>query len=50
MDNIKSIEPIDRDRSRWTVKAPAGSEVSWESVVTNDVPGKEITLLVSIEI
>lgn len=43
MDNIKSIEPIDRDRSRWTVKAPAGSEVSWESVVTNDVPGKEIT-------
>lgn len=43
MENIKSIEPIDRDRSRWTVKAPAGAEVSWESIVTNDVPGEEIT-------
>ncbi|WP_420876381.1 SRPBCC family protein [Sphingobium xenophagum] len=43
MDNIVSIEPIDRDRSRWTVKAPAGREVSWESVITKDVPGEEIT-------
>ena len=43
MDNIASIEPIDADRSRWTVKAPAGREVSWESVIVNDIPGKEIT-------
>lgn len=43
MDNITSIEPIDDTRSRWTVKAPAGREVSWESIVTKDVPGKEIT-------
>lgn len=43
MDNIASIEPIDETRSLWTVKAPAGREVSWESVITNDVPGKEIT-------
>jgi uncharacterized membrane protein len=43
MDNIKAIELIDETRSRWTVKAPAGSEVSWESVVTKDVPGEEIT-------
>jgi len=43
MDNIASIEPIDDTRSRWTVKAPAGREVSWESVITNDVPGKELT-------
>lgn len=43
MDNIESIEPIDADRSRWTVKAPAGGTVSWESVITNDVPGSEIT-------
>ncbi len=42
MDNIKSIEPIDENRSRWTVKAPAGKEVSWESVITKDVPGEEI--------
>ena len=42
MDNVISIEPIGADRSRWTVKAPAGREVSWESI-TNDVPGREIT-------
>lgn len=43
MDNIESIEPIDANRSRWTVKAPAGGAVSWESVITKDVPGSEIT-------
>ena len=43
MENIQSIEPIDDRRSRWTVKAPAGREVSWESVVTNDVPDEAIT-------
>lgn len=43
MDNIVSIEPMGADRSRWTVKAPAGREVSWESVITSDVPGQEIT-------
>ena len=42
MENIVSIEPLGPDRSRWTVKAPAGNEVSWESVVTKDVPGSEI--------
>jgi uncharacterized membrane protein len=43
MDNIQTIEPLSETRSRWTVKAPAGREVSWESVITNDVPGQEIT-------
>ena len=43
MDNIESIEPIDANRSRWTVKAPADGTVSWESVITHDVPGSEIT-------
>ena len=43
MDNVIAIEPVDRDRFRWTVKAPMGREVCWESVITNDVPGKEIT-------
>lgn len=43
MDNVQSIEVIDQDRSRWTVKAPAGREVSWEAIVTSSVPGKEIT-------
>ena len=43
MENIASIEVIDDRRSRWTVKAPGGKEVSWESVITEDIPGGEIT-------
>jgi uncharacterized membrane protein len=42
MENAVAIEPLGPDRSRWTVKAPAGKEVSWESVITKDVPGREI--------
>lgn len=42
MENISGIEAIDDRRSRWTVKGPAGREVSWESVITKDVPGEEI--------
>jgi uncharacterized membrane protein len=42
MENIVSIEPLGPDRSRWTVKAPGGNEVSWESVITKEVPGQEI--------
>jgi uncharacterized membrane protein len=43
MENICSIEPMGGDRSRWTVKAPAGRTVSWEAVITEDVPGQRIT-------
>lgn len=43
MENIESIEALDRDRSRWTVKGPAGKRYTWESVVTHEVPGEEIT-------
>ena len=42
MENIVSIEPLGPDASVWTVKAPAGKEVSWESVITKDVPGQQI--------
>jgi len=38
MENIESIETVG-DRSTWTVKAPAGRTVSWESVITRDEPG-----------
>lgn len=43
MENILSIQVLDADRSRWTVKAPGGKDVSWESIITSDVPGEEIT-------
>jgi uncharacterized membrane protein len=43
MENVVSIEKLDDTRSRWTVKAPAGKEVSWESVITNEIPGRELS-------
>ena len=43
MENIESIEPIDDRRSRWTVKAPGGSDVSWESIITDEQPGRAIS-------
>jgi uncharacterized membrane protein len=43
MDNISEIAAIDPKRSRWTVKAPIGREVSWTSVITEDLPGEAIT-------
>jgi uncharacterized membrane protein len=43
MDNIQSIEIIDDTRSRWIVKAPAGQEASWNSIITQDVAGCQIS-------
>jgi uncharacterized membrane protein len=43
MDNIKSVETLDRTRSHWTIKAPAGTSVSFDSRVLDDVPGRSIS-------
>lgn len=42
MENVKSIEALDDTRSRWTVAAPAGQEVTWVAVVTEDRTGERI--------
>lgn len=42
MENIIAIQVIDDSRSRWTLKAPGGTELSWDSVVTKAVPDEEI--------
>lgn len=42
MENVRDIEVIDDTRSRWTVKAPGGRDVSWIAVITKDEPGREI--------
>ena len=42
MENVERIEAIDARRSLWTVKGPAGTTVEWESVVTEDEPGRLI--------
>lgn len=43
MENVRQIDPLDANRSRWTVKAPAGQDVSWISIITQDVPDRAIT-------
>jgi uncharacterized membrane protein len=42
MENVVRIEATGDRRSRWVVKAPAGKTVEWESVVTEDEPGRLI--------
>jgi len=42
MENVERIEMIDDKRSHWVVKAPAGKTVEWDSVVTDDEPGRLI--------
>lgn len=43
LDNVVSIEPAGENRYRWTVRGPAGAKLSWEAVITHDVPGEQIT-------
>ena len=42
MENVERIDTDDARRSHWVVKAPAGKTVEWESVVTEDEPGRLI--------
>jgi uncharacterized membrane protein len=42
MENIERIDTIDARRTRWVVKGPAGKVVEWDSVVTDDQPGRLI--------
>ncbi len=42
MENIERIETIDAKRSHWVVKGPAGKDVEWDSIVTEDVPNRRI--------
>ena len=42
MENIKSIELGDGQRSHWVVAAPGGRTVEWDSVITQDEPDRLI--------
>jgi uncharacterized membrane protein len=37
MKHVESVHQLDRDRSRWTVCAPAGRTVQWDAVIHNAV-------------
>ena len=43
MDNVKSVEKLDEKRSHWTIKAPAGTSVEFDSRVVDEVPGRMIS-------
>ena len=42
MDNIESVTRINDVRSHWVIKAPAGTRVEFNSLVTEDIPGRLI--------
>ena len=42
MENIERIDIVDDRRSHWLVKGPAGKTLEWDSVVTDDEPGRLI--------
>lgn len=43
MENVVAVEPIGGGASRWTVKAPAGREVTLVNRVTETVPDESIS-------
>jgi uncharacterized membrane protein len=42
MENIESVTVYDDHRSHWKVKGPAGSDVEWDSIIVEDIPGQVI--------
>jgi uncharacterized membrane protein len=43
MRHLESVQVLDERRSQWTATAPAGSTVSWEAELLEDVPGERIS-------
>ena len=42
MENIRSVNKLDERRSHWVIEAPAGTSVEFDSLITEDVPGRLI--------
>ena len=44
MENVNAVEPIDaaKDRFRWMIAGPAGTDLRVETEVVSDKPGEEI--------
>lgn len=41
--NVERVEEIDHQRSRWTVKGPAGAKLEWMARILTDRPGELIS-------
>lgn len=42
MENVISVEPLDRRRSKWMVEGPGDGPIEFVSVITQDEPGRTI--------
>lgn len=42
MENVRSVEVLETDRTAWTVAGPAGAEFELVTEVTDDQPGERI--------
>jgi uncharacterized membrane protein len=42
MENVERIDVTDSRRSHWVVKAPGGTEVEWDSIITSETPNARI--------
>ena len=42
MDHLVEVRVIDSTRSRWTAKAPAGTTISWDAEIINEIDGELI--------
>ena len=42
LSNVERVEVLDRTRSRWSVKGPAGAPIAWDAELINDKPGEII--------
>jgi uncharacterized membrane protein len=42
MENVEQVESLGSDRSRWTIKAPAGAAVEVVTTITEDRPNQAI--------
>lgn len=39
MEHVEEVTVLTNTRSRWRVRAPVGSRVTWEAEIVNDIPG-----------
>jgi uncharacterized membrane protein len=42
MEHLESVTVLTPQRSRWTVRAPAGRHVSWDAEIHNEIPDRLI--------
>ena len=42
MSHLERVDELDRTRSRWVVRGPAGTTVSWDAHIINEIPNELI--------